>query len=83
MLKARPKKIKKENGWPAEIKRRNEEAIERNSELVIKVRNSGIDFSKFGWVGKVAIVINKQPQFINGWIKKYAPDIYDGAFKRK
>ena len=69
--------------WHNEVNRRNKAAIARNADLVEKVKLSNIDFSKFGWVGKVAIVINKHSQKVNGWMKKYMPDIYENAFKRK
>jgi selenophosphate synthetase-related protein len=74
---------KKENVWVEEVRRRNVAAIERNADLVLKVRDSGIDFSKFGWVGQVAKLLNKQPQKVNVWMKRYAQDIYENAFKRK
>ena len=31
--------------------------------------NSDIDFSKFGWVNKVAIILNISSQFVNRWMK--------------
>ena len=70
-------------GWEAEKKRRCDDAIVRNAADVIKVKESGIDFTKFGWVRQVAKLINKHPQKINGWVKKYAPEIYECAFKKK
>lgn len=47
-----------------------------------KVKNSDVDFSKFGWVTQISEIIDKQPQKINSWMKKYCPDILDKAFKR-
>lgn len=47
-----------------------------------KVKNSNVDFSKFGWVTHISKIINKKPQKINGWMKKYCPDILNKAFKR-
>jgi very-short-patch-repair endonuclease len=47
-----------------------------------KVRNSNIDFSKFGWVTQISKIIDKQPQRINRWMKRYCPEILDKAFKR-
>lgn len=83
MKKPKQKYEKKKNRWAEEVQRRNIAAIDRNADLVLKVRNSNIDFSKFGWVGKVAQILNKKPQKINMWMKKYVPDIYENAFKRK
>lgn len=52
--------------------------------LIDKILNSGIDFSKFGWVGKVSIILNKKPQKVNQWMKKYMPEFYENnCFKRK
>lgn len=82
-LMKKQKLEKKENVWVEEVRRRNVAAIERNADLVLKVRDSGIDFSKFGWVGQVAKLLNKQPQKVNVWMKRYAQDIYENAFKRK
>jgi len=55
----------------------------KNLLLVEKLKTSNIDFTKFGWVKEAAKFLNKHPQKINQWIKKYAPEIYDIAFKRK
>lgn len=53
---------------------------EQYIEFVIK---SDIDFSKFGWVGKVAIIINQKSQKVNQWMKKYMSDFYNqNCFKR-
>jgi len=54
---------------------------EKNIELIL---NSDIDFNKFGWVGKVANIIDKQPQKVNQWMKKYMVDFYnEKCFKSK
>lgn len=45
--------------------------------------DSNIDFTKFGWVQKVADLLGKHPQEINQWMNKYMPDVYNIAFKRK
>lgn len=48
------------------------------------VENSNIDFGKFGWVSEVATLLNIKPQKVNGWMKRYLPDIYENkCFKRK
>lgn len=57
--------------------------LEKNKPLIKLVESSSIDFSKFGWVGQVALLLNKSPQKINGWMKKYMPDFYNRyCFKR-
>ena len=63
--------LNKENRWYKKE--------EHNIELI---RKSDIDFTKFGWVNKVAKLINKKPQKINKWMKKYLPDILNYAFKK-
>ncbi len=45
--------------------------------------NSNIDFNTFGWVGKVAKIINQKPQKVNKWMKIMMPDFLDKCFKRK
>lgn len=48
------------------------------------VKNSNIDFSKFGWVGKVAKLIEVKPQKVSGWMNKYMHEFYHNyCFKRK
>lgn len=46
------------------------------------VNSCDIDFKKFGWVTKLAILLNKHPQKINKWLKKYMPEILDTAFQK-
>ena len=53
------------------------------SVLIPQVLNSGIDFSKFGWVGKVAPIIKRNPQKVHFWMKKYMNDFYKTCFQRK
>lgn len=38
-----------------------------------EIFNHDIDFSKYGWVSKVATVLGISPQKINGWMKTYHP----------
>lgn len=45
---------------------------------------SGIDFTKFGWTSKVAVIIEQPVQKVNKWMKRFMPDIYNSqCFKRK
>ncbi len=49
-----------------------------------KIINSDIDFSKFGWVSKVSLLINKPPQKVSQWMKIYMTEFYnEKCFKRK
>ena len=60
-----------------------EKLFEEQKENIEKVKNSNIDFSKFGWVSKVAKLIGKKPQKVGEWMKKYLSEIYDQkCFKR-
>lgn len=55
-----------------------------NIPYISQILNSNINFSKQGWVKEVSILINKQPQKVNMWMKKYMLNFYnDNCFKRK
>ncbi len=50
----------------------------------LKLQNSNIDFSKFGWVNKVAELFNISPQKVNRWMKKNMREFYEEkCFKKK
>lgn len=51
--------------------------------LAQKVRNADIDFTKTGWVTKVAVLVGKHPQKIYSWMKRYLPDITERAVHRR
>jgi len=55
------------------------EKVRKDLELL---KNCNIDFSKYGWVTELSILLNKKPQKINKWLKTYAPEILSGAFQR-
>jgi very-short-patch-repair endonuclease len=59
-----------------------EKFLSGEKDNIEKVKNSNIDFTMFGWVGKVAKLLGKHPQKVNGWIKKCCPDIIEKSFKR-
>lgn len=62
-----------------ELKRLN--LIEERKSLIL---NSGIDFSKFGWVGKVSEITKINSQGVNKFMKKYLLEFYtNNCFKRK
>lgn len=47
------------------------------------IKNSDIEFDKFGWVNKVAVIINQKPQKVNKWMQRMMLDFYnDKCFKR-
>lgn len=47
------------------------------------IRNSDVDFSKFGWVQKVSKITGVHTQHINKLVKRHLPEIYAIAFKRR
>lgn len=74
------RQIKKENDKNKKEKIKNLQII-KNIELILQ---SNIDFSKFGWVQKIASILNKKPQKINKFMKKYMLDFYNNScFKRE
>lgn len=58
--------------------------LEINKIKIHNIKHSNIDFSKFGWVTKVSIIIDKRPQKVNLWMKRNMPEFYETqCFKRK
>lgn len=48
------------------------------------ILHSNIDFSKFGWVSKVASVLNIRHQRVSSWMRRYLSDFYEHhCYKRK
>lgn len=73
-----------------EIKnRKTREEIRLNYKIktdlrIEKILNSGIDFSKFGWVEKVAQLIELKPQKVSNWMRQHMLDHYETkCFRRK
>ena len=58
--------------------------ITDNKWLLIKndIFNYDIDFTKFGWVTKVAKILNIKPQKVNEWMKRYHSEFYNKCFHR-
>jgi very-short-patch-repair endonuclease len=90
--KVLPFKLKEKNETSKKIygnhklygKARSENWIEENKKYIDLIKNSSIDFSKFGWVTKVSELINQKPQKVNSWMKKIMPDFYEEkCFKKK
>lgn len=49
-----------------------------------KILNSNIDFSKFGWVEKVASIIELSPQKVSNWMIVHMKEFYNmKCFRRK
>lgn len=47
------------------------------------ILNSDIDFSTFGWVNKVATLLNMKTQHVNKWMKRHMIEFYnEKCFKR-
>jgi len=74
------------------LKRNREEYFKEKKKNYVKsqekninsVINSGIDFNKFGWVGKVSKLIDQSPQRVNKWMKRFLPEFYEKeCYKRK
>lgn len=63
----------------------NKLEYEQNQKKIVdKIINSDIDFSKIGWVNRVADILQISPQKVNKWMKKFMTDFYDSkCFKRK
>lgn len=66
------KKMQNSKGWTTE-------AIQNRISLI---KESNIDFSKFGWVQKVSVLINITPQKVGSWMKIHMPDFYQTCYKK-
>lgn len=53
--------------------------IASQAHLVPIVMGSGIDFSKAGWITKVAPLIGQKPQKVRSWMTKVMPDLLAAA----
>jgi len=59
----------------------NQQKMQDRINCILK---SEIDYSSFGWVNKVSVLIGLSPQKVNGWMKKYMSDFYDSnCFKKR
>ena len=49
-----------------------------------EIKQSKIDFSKYGWVQKVSVILEIEPQKVNQWMKKNMKHFYEEkCFRRK
>lgn len=62
-----------------EKRKEKEEWINNRKEIIL---SSSINFQKFGWVKKVALLFNISPQKGSQFIKKYMPDFYKTCYVR-
>lgn len=72
----KPKRTREE--W---FEEQNKKLIELNQPLVELVKNSNIDFSKWGWKTQVGLLINKDSRKIVKWMQKYMPEFYNSYCK--
>lgn len=80
VIKNKQLKIEKFNRKNEEKQLIKNKIIDDKINLVL---NSDIDFSKFGWVQKVATLLNFEPQSINRWMKKHMLNFYNEKCYKK
>ncbi len=81
---SKTKTTKKHKQRDIYIHERNEKYINKQKQYIDKVLNSNIDFSKYGWVTKVASIINRNPQNVRRWMKKMMPEFLENkCYKRE
>lgn len=74
------RRVKKQKPKSAFLENRNNEILLNKDKII----NSGIDFSKFGWVNHVSLILNISPQKVNSWMKRNMLEFYENnCFKRK
>ena len=61
---------------------RRKMAIEKASTRIEEIKNSGIDFSKRGWVQKVSEKFGMKHQHVSRYIKMYNHTFYEMCYKR-
>lgn len=79
----RIREINKKNTLPRGVKIK-QKTFKKWESVKNDIFNHGIDFSKFGWVNKVAMILCISPSKINNWMKRYHPEFFEKeCFKRK
>lgn len=63
-----------------ERKKEKEKKIKNRIDII---KNSGIDFSKFGWIKKVSELLDISHTQVSRWMKKYMSDFWDKCKTRK
>ena len=71
------KNISKHNAFRREIRN------EKSSQIVEQLRSATIDYAKYGWAKKAAVIVGIAPQKVRSWIQEFAPDLLESSFKRK
>lgn len=67
-----------------EISPRNTDDLRlRDHHLVEVVKQSGIDFSRSGWVTKLSPIINQKPQKVRKWMEKMMPEFLEKCYKMR
>ncbi|MCK9576037.1 MAG: DUF559 domain-containing protein [Candidatus Pacearchaeota archaeon] len=60
-----------------------EQNKEKYKDIIEIIKKTDIDFKKFGWVSKIAVIINIKPQKVNRWMKRYMNAFYEeNCYKR-
>lgn len=54
----------------------------KNLKLIEEIKNSTIDFNRYGWVQKASIIIGIKPQKVGQWMQKNMPDFYELCYRR-
>lgn len=80
--KSKVKKIKYKTHKEYADKRKEKTNIERQKYIDL-VKNSNIDFTKFGWVDKISKIINQKTGKVKQWMLRSMPEFYnENCFKR-
>lgn len=58
-------------------------ADDRAVEIITMLKESDIDFSKFGWVKKASAIIDIAPNKVNWWFKRYDPEFLETCFTKQ
>lgn len=83
-IKNKRKNIKKNKRNRIQYLTESRKKYEKSQQIYIEnVKKSNIDFSKFGWVKLVSIIINQKSQKTGYWMKQFLPEIYSKCYKRK
>lgn len=82
--KIKPKRKQKQKKIKQQKVTEKEKFQIKVQERIKLIKDSNIDFSKFGWVNHTAKLIDISPQKVSAFMKKYMADFYESkCFKRK
>lgn len=80
----KPKTVKIKRTRAEANRQRHQQLYDKWEKYKNVIFEHNIDFSKYGWSGKVSAVLGILPQKVNSWMKKYHPNFYESeCFKRK